>query len=129
MAVTWGASHFFCTVASELVGGFSLCPLCQVARADALKGHSMLAIGGGRILVEILQLPAAEARDAEGIYIYSGTSVKGNSKMQPPLLTGHHYSTPFNIPCIDPHVGQLTVVQMPKAPGADLSLPPPLARN
>ena len=54
MAVTRGASHFFCAVASEPVGGFSLCPLCQVARADVIKGHSMIAIGGGRILVEIL---------------------------------------------------------------------------
>ena len=52
--VTQGASHFFHGVASEPVSGFPLCPSCQMVKVDVLKGHSMFAIGGGRILVEIL---------------------------------------------------------------------------
>ena len=47
MEVTQGASHFFHGVASEPVSGFPLCPSCQMAKVDVLKGHFMFAIGGG----------------------------------------------------------------------------------
>ena len=52
----------------------------------------------------------------------SETLLKDTSEIQPPPLTGHHCSAPFDVPCIDmctcktseiwapPQMGQFTVV-------------------